>query len=96
VVPQKKDVMKSIRSSLYYYENVAHSATDVERQVVIENSAAKLKNIIAHIEAELESKSQSASRVNLFVEAISSDRDYNRTTEKRLVKPVLYGRIPAN
>lgn len=46
--------MKSIRSSLYYYESVAHSPTDAERRAVIESSAEKLKNIIAHIEAELE------------------------------------------
>ena len=46
--------MKSIRSSLYYYENVAHSPTDVERRAAIESSVVKLKNIIAHIEAELE------------------------------------------
>ena len=46
--------MKSIRSSLYYYENVAHSPTDAERRETIENSAVKLKNVIAHIEAELE------------------------------------------
>ena len=46
--------MKSIRSSLYYYENVALSPTDVERRAAIESSAVKLKNIIAHIEAELE------------------------------------------
>lgn len=51
---QNKDVMKSIRSSLYYYENVALSPTDVERRTAIESSAIKLKNIIAHIEAELE------------------------------------------
>ena len=51
---QNKDVMKSIRSSLYYYENVAHSPTDVERRVAIEDTAAKLKKIIAHIEAEVE------------------------------------------
>lgn len=60
---QNKDVMKSIRSSLYYYENVAQSLTNVERQGVIENSAAKLKNIIGHIEAELES-TQKTHRVN--------------------------------
>ena len=46
--------MKSIRSSLYYYENVAHSPTDIERQAAIESSVVKLKNIITHIEAELE------------------------------------------
>lgn len=46
--------MKSIRSSLYYYENVAHSPADVERRAAIESSAVKLKNIVAHIEAELE------------------------------------------
>lgn len=51
---QNKDVMKSIRSSLYYYENVANSPTELERQTAIEISAAKLKDIIAHIEAELE------------------------------------------
>lgn len=51
---QNKDVMKSIRSSLYYYENVALSPTDVERRAAIESSAVKLKNIIAHIETELE------------------------------------------
>jgi len=46
--------MKSIRSSLYYYENVARSPTDVERLATIESSAVKIKNIITHIEAELE------------------------------------------
>jgi hypothetical protein len=46
--------MKSIRSSLYYYENVAHSPTDAERRTAIESSVVKLKDIIAHIEAELE------------------------------------------
>ena len=46
--------MKSIRSSLYYYENVARSPTDVERRAAIESSAVKIKNIITHIEAELE------------------------------------------
>lgn len=46
--------MKSIRSSLYYYENVASSSTDVERKAAIGNSAAKLENIITRIEGELE------------------------------------------
>lgn len=54
---QNKDVMKSVRSSLYYYESVAHSPTDVERRAAIESSAVKLKNIIGHIETELEGKS---------------------------------------
>jgi hypothetical protein len=48
--------MKSLRSSLYYYESVANSQTDVERRATIESSAVKLKNIITHIETELEGK----------------------------------------
>ena len=55
---QNKDVMKSLRSSLYYYESVANSPTDVERRATIESSAVKLKNIITHIETELEGKLQ--------------------------------------
>jgi hypothetical protein len=46
--------MKSIRSSQYYYQNVARSPKDAERRAAIEDFAVKLKNIIAHIEAELE------------------------------------------
>ena len=57
-MPQNKDVVRSIRSSLYYYENVAHSPTDVERRAAIENSTVKLKDIIAHIETELEGRSE--------------------------------------
>ena len=53
---QKKDVMQSIRSSLYYYESVARSPADVERQAAIESCAVKLKDIIGHLEAELEGK----------------------------------------
>ena len=59
-MPQNKDVVRSIRSSLYYYESVAHSPTDVERRAAIENSAVKLKDIIMHIETELEGKLQRA------------------------------------
>ena len=69
--------MKSVRSSLYYYENVAHSSTEVERQVAIENSAVKLKNVIAHIETELEGESRWPYRVSESAETISSNRDYN-------------------
>ena len=58
---QNKDVVRSIRSSLYYYESVAHSPTDVERRAIIENSAVKLKDIIVHIETELEGKLQRVS-----------------------------------
>jgi hypothetical protein len=75
LVLQNKDVMKSIRSSLYYYENVAHSPTDLERRTAIENSAAKLKDIVAHIEAELEG-TQRTSQVNRFAETLFSDCDY--------------------
>jgi hypothetical protein len=57
-VLQNKDVMKSIRSSLCYYESVAHSSTDLERRAAIESSAVKLKNIVTHIETELEGKLQ--------------------------------------
>lgn len=88
--------MKSIRSSLYYYENVAHSQTDVERRVAIENSATKLKNIIAHIETELESKLQGTFRVNVSVNTISRDRDHNRTTQKGLIELVLDEGISTN
>lgn len=76
---QNKDVMKSIRSSLYFYENVAHSPTDIERRTVIENSAAKLKDIIAHIEAELEG-TQRSPLVNWPAETISSHCNYDRAT----------------
>ena len=71
---QNKDVMKSIRSSLYYYENVAVSPTEVERQTDIENSVAKLKDIIAHIEAELEGL-QKSPRVGGVTETVFSDCD---------------------
>jgi hypothetical protein len=64
LVLQNKDVMKSLRSSLYYYENVAQSPLDAERQATIESCAAKLKNIIAHIENELEGELQRASWVS--------------------------------
>lgn len=74
---QNKDVMKSIRSSLYYYENVASSPTDAERQVSIENSAAKLKNIIACIEGELQG-TQKTSGADRSSETIFSDCDDDR------------------
>ena len=48
---QDKDFIGSILSSLHYYENVARSPTDAERHAAIESSAAKLKNIIARIDA---------------------------------------------
>ena len=78
-MPQNKDVMKSIKSSLFYYEDVAHSPKDSERQGVIENSAAKLKDIIAHIETELEG-TRRTSRANKSAETVSSYFYYDRAT----------------
>ena len=73
---------------MYYYESVAHSPKDVERRTAIESSATKLKNVIAHIEAELEGK-QGHSWVKGSAETTSSDRDHNRATQKRLFELIL-------
>ena len=67
--------MKSIRSSLYYYESVANSSTEVERKAAIGDSAAKLKTIITHIESELEGALRTVPWIDGFVEIISSDND---------------------
>ena len=53
---QNKKFMGSILSTLHYYENVARSPTDVERHAAIESSAAKLRSVIARIDAEWSSE----------------------------------------
>ena len=58
---QNKDFMGNILSSLHYYENVARSLTDIKRRAAIESSAAKLKTVIAHIDAGWNGKSRKGS-----------------------------------
>ncbi|KZV64598.1 hypothetical protein PENSPDRAFT_738189 [Peniophora sp. CONT] len=52
-----KDVLKDLRGSLYYMDNVA-DRSDATRVAVVEQSAEKLRNIIAHIKSEISSIDQ--------------------------------------
>ena len=52
LVLQNEDSMKGMLSPLHYCDGVARSLTDVERHTAIESSAAKLKNVITHTDAE--------------------------------------------
>jgi len=70
--------MKSIKSSLYYYENVAHSPTGVERQEGIESSATKLKNIIAHIDVELEAIATTIERLRKDSSNLFSTKEFQQ------------------
>lgn len=74
----EKDVMKSIRSSLYYYESVANSSTDVERKAEIGDSAAKLKTIITHIEGELEAITTTIERLKKDTSNLFSAKEFQQ------------------
>lgn len=49
-----KDTLTDLRSSIYYYENVADAKGDDERARVTQIMANKLKNILAQVEKEIE------------------------------------------
>ena len=53
---QNRDTLVDLRSTLYYYENVA-IATDKERENQIKETAAKLKLILAAIMDQLNGES---------------------------------------
>ncbi|KAG1888259.1 hypothetical protein F4604DRAFT_1916175 [Suillus subluteus] len=48
-----KDTLADLRSSIYYYENVADAKGDDERARVTQIMAKKLKNILAQVEKEI-------------------------------------------
>ncbi|KAG1743750.1 uncharacterized protein EDB91DRAFT_1247238 [Suillus paluster] len=49
-----KDTLTDLRSSIYYYENVADAKDDDERARVAQITANKLKSVLAQIEKEIE------------------------------------------
>jgi len=51
--PQDKDTLKDLRSSVYYYENVADAKGDHHRADIMQTTAAKLKSVLAQIENEI-------------------------------------------
>ncbi|KAI0037037.1 hypothetical protein K488DRAFT_39805 [Vararia minispora EC-137] len=49
-----KDVLKDLKSTLHYYENVASKSTP-ERNLSVEESAQKLRKILARVQRQIES-----------------------------------------
>ena len=92
---QNKDFMKSTLSSLHYYENVARSPTDIERRAAIESSAAKLKNVIAHIDAEWNGELRNGSRGSRPTKWISSDWYHGRAVQSGVTELALVEASPA-
>jgi hypothetical protein len=52
--PQDKDTLKDLRSSIYYYENVADAKGDYRRDGMTRTTADKLKSVLAQVEKEIE------------------------------------------
>ncbi|EIN14456.1 hypothetical protein PUNSTDRAFT_140745 [Punctularia strigosozonata HHB-11173 SS5] len=48
-----RDTLGDLRSSIYYFENVAQAGEDVERQESIDTTTRKLKSILTKLEDEL-------------------------------------------
>lgn len=51
---QDKDTLKDLRSSIYYYENVADAKGDHQRAGIIRTTADKLKSVLSQVEKEIE------------------------------------------
>lgn len=51
---QDKDTLKDLRSSIYYYENVADAKGDHQRAGIIRTTVDKLKSILSQVEKEIE------------------------------------------
>jgi hypothetical protein len=49
-----KDSIRDLRSSVYYYENVAEADGDSVRKATIEKVATELKQILMKVEQEIE------------------------------------------
>jgi hypothetical protein len=50
---QGKEALAELRASIYYYENVAQSNGDLARQKALEETTAKLRRVLAHVEEEV-------------------------------------------
>jgi hypothetical protein len=51
---QNKDTLLEVKATLHYYECVADTADDVERQATNKKMIAKLGRILQHIEEEIQ------------------------------------------
>jgi len=81
--PQDKDTLKDLRSSIYYYENVADAKGDHERVGIIQTTVNRLKSVLAQVEKEIEG----SAHVFLLGESLTISQPQTSTLQRCMIKP---------
>ncbi|KAN0094833.1 hypothetical protein V8E55_003120 [Tylopilus felleus] len=90
-----KDTLKDLRSSIFYFENVANGGGDPEREISIEATTRKLKSILTTIEESIKTTNEKVETLRTRTETLLDCEElqqYKYDLRVVFVHDGLYGR----